>query len=108
MAVRMGMLESSVIYVWRKAVLSAMEKQVRFLLDNPQEGWRMGQAAYKTIVHEWNAQEAARRLLDFYEQFQKGKIVPPATGPFSEAEVISPKKMYSYMMEKGRKLIYEQ
>ena len=94
--------------VYQNGSYEDMEKQVRFLLDNPQEGWRMGQAAYKTIVHEWNAQEAAKRLLDFYEQFQNGKIVPPATGPFSEAEVISPKKMYSYMMEKGRKLIYEQ
>jgi glycosyltransferase involved in cell wall biosynthesis len=83
----------------------AMEKQVRYLLDHPAEGSRMGREAYHTIVSAWNPETATKRLVEFYEQFCRGQINPPQSGPFSPAPVISPGKMYADMMEKGRKLI---
>lgn len=85
--------------VYKDGSYEDMEKQVKYLLDNPLEGSRMGQAAYETIAREWNAGEAAKRLLQFYENWKQGKAEPPAEGPFSVAPVISPKKMYEHVMQ---------
>ena len=86
--------------VYKDGSYEDMEKQVKFLLDNPISASEMGLAAYKTIAKDWNAAEAAKRLLTFYEGWKQGKISLPKSGPFSEAPVISPKKMYDFMMEK--------
>ena len=88
--------------VYKDGSYEDMEKQVKFLLDNPKKGFAMGMAAYETIAKEWNAGEAAKRLLAFYEEWKQGRIVLPKEGPFSMAPVISPKKMYEYMMEESR------
>ncbi len=76
--------------IYRKDSFEDLLAQVRFLLDNPLRGEEMGKAAYETIAGEWNAREAAARLLRFYEQWRAGRITPPASGPFSVARVISP------------------
>ncbi len=76
--------------IYQKDSFEDLLAQVRFLLDNPEQGEKMGKAAYKTIAEEWNEQEAAVRLLKFYEQWREGRISPPASGPFSVAGVISP------------------
>ena len=75
---------------------------VKFLLDNPKKAEEIGLLAYETIAKEWNAAEAAKRLLTFYEEWKQGEIHLPKSGPFSEAPVIAPKKMYEYMMEGSR------
>ena len=89
--------------VYKDGSYEDMEKQVKFLLDNPVKGSEMGMKAYKTIATEWNAGEAAKRLLDFYEGWKQGKIELPKSGPFSMAPVISPKKMYNYMLDNSKK-----
>lgn len=76
--------------IYRKDSFEDLLSQVRFLLDNPMRGEEMAKAAYETIAGEWNAAEAAARLLRFYEQWRVGRITPPASGPFSVARVISP------------------
>lgn len=60
---------------------------------------KYGKAAYKTIVTEWNAEHAASELLRFYENWKQGKIEPPASGPFSAAPVIAPRKMYDVITQ---------
>lgn len=89
--------------VYKDGNYEDMEKQVKFLLDNPVKASEMGMAAYETIAKEWNAVEAATRLLDFYDGWKRGNIEFPKSGPFSVAEVISPKKMYQYMTGKCKK-----
>lgn len=89
--------------VYKDGSYEDMEKQVRFLLDNPVKGSEMGMKAYKTIATEWNAEEAAKRLLDFYEGWRRGRIELPKSGPFSTAPVIAPKKMYNYMLDSSKK-----
>lgn len=79
-----------------------MEKQITYLLDNPVKASRMGMEAYKSIATQWNATEAAGRLLKFYQGWKKGKIELPEEGPFSPAPVIAPKKMYRYMIDNNR------
>lgn len=88
--------------VYKDGSYEGMEEQVKYLLDNPVEASEMGIAAYETIASQWNAEEAARRLLVFYENWKQGKVEPATEGPFSVAPVIAPKKMYQYMMEAGR------
>lgn len=89
--------------VYKDGSYEDMEKQVKFLLDNPVKGSEMGMKAYKTIATEWNAEEAAKRLLDFYEGWRRGRIELPKSGPFSTAPVIAPKKMYNYMLDSSKK-----
>ena len=83
--------------VYKDGSYDDMEQQVKFLLDNPQKAAKIGMEAYKTIAKEWNAKEAANRLLKFYEKWKEGNIELPKEGPFSVAPVIAPKKMYDYM-----------
>ena len=83
--------------VYKDGSYDDMEQQVKFLLDNPQRAAKIGVEAYKTIAKEWNAKEAANRLLKFYEEWKEGNIELPKEGPFSVAPVIAPKKMYDYM-----------
>lgn len=85
--------------VYKDGSYEDMEKQVKFLLDNPKRAEEIALAAYETIAEEWNAAEAAKRLLTFYEEWKQGEIHLPKSGPFSEAPVIAPKKMYQYMLD---------
>ena len=85
--------------VYKDGSYEDMEKQVKFLLDNPKKAEEIGLAAYETIANEWNAEEAAKRLLTFYEEWKQGEIHLPKSGPFSGAPVIAPKKMYQYMLD---------
>lgn len=87
--------------VYRDGSYEDMEAQVRYLLDHPVEAGNMGMAAYETVSSQWNAGEAAKRLLAFYEAWKQGELEVPKEGPFSVAPVVAPKKMYEYMMEAG-------
>lgn len=55
---------------------------------------RYGKAAYETIVSEWNAENGAKQILRFYENWKQGMIDPPKSGPLSVAQVIAPWRMY--------------
>ena len=80
-----------------------MEEAVRYLLANPEERKRMGLAAYQTITEQWNAKEAAKRLLAMIEGWQRGTDVKFAEGPLSLAPVIFPRKMFQYMMKNAKR-----
>ena len=64
------------------------------LFENKEKITQYGKAAYESIVTEWNAETAAARILQFYENWQHRLMAPPASGPLSVAPVISPRKMY--------------
>ena len=90
--------------VYKDGSYENMEEQVKYLLDNPDKASKMGMAAYETIATQWNAGEAAKRLLDFYENWKQGKVEPAMEGPFSVAPVIAPKKMYQYMINECKRI----
>ena len=69
------------------------------LFENKDLITQYGRAAYQTIITEWNAENAAKQLLRFYENLKQGILDPPASGPFSVAPVISPRKMYEVIYE---------
>lgn len=71
-----------------------------WLLEHPEETERMAREAYHTISTEWNAPEAARRLLALCGGILQDHIEPPASGPLSPAERIAPQKGYAYSKKK--------
>lgn len=73
--------------------------KVRKLLEDKQEIKRLGKEAYKTIAQSWNAGHAAKELLRFCDDMQRGRIIPAEEGPLSPAPVVSPRKMYRKVLE---------
>lgn len=71
------------------------------LIRHPEEIERLGRAAYHTIMTEWNADIAAERLLPMLEGLLEGKVHFRESGILSKAEVISPRKMYRYLMSQA-------
>lgn len=76
-----------------------MEEAVRYLLAHPEERRRMGREAYRTITLQWNARHAAEELWRMIEGLREGRIEPAKEGPLSPAPVISPRKMYGWVMK---------
>ena len=64
---------------------------------------RLGTNAYRTMIKEWNPQEAAKRLLRFSEGLLKGEVNPEAAGPLSIAPVIHPGAGYRYAHNRSNK-----
>ncbi|MCR4650430.1 MAG: glycosyltransferase family 4 protein [Lachnospiraceae bacterium] len=71
--------------IYRKDRYEDMRDRVISLMEDPEYMFRLGKAAYKTIVTEWNAETAADRVIAFYEGHTNGRIDIPASGPMSEA-----------------------
>lgn len=66
---------------------------VKELLDQPDEAQRLGKNAYDTIVKEWNAEIAARRLIDLSDALINKKVFSKPSGPCSKADIIYPCNM---------------
>ena len=63
--------------------------KVKILLTHPEERAKLGESAYRTIAEEWNANIAARRLVEMIDIFLKeNKLVAYDRGPCSRAEVL--------------------
>lgn len=76
-----------------------METLVEDLFTHWEDRKQMGRAAYETIRDMWNAEHAAKELLRFVSDLQKGRIIEAEEGPLSKAPVIRPGKMYQSMMD---------
>lgn len=76
-----------------------MEALVEDLFAHWDDRKQMGWAAYETIRDMWNAEHAAKELLRFVSDLQKGRIIAAEEGPLSNAPVIRPGKMYQSMMD---------
>lgn len=76
-----------------------MRQAVAYLVSQPDQCRRMGQAAYETIKKLWNAEHAAAALGKMIEGIQKGNWEPEKEGPLSPAPVIPPHKMFGWMQE---------
>lgn len=76
-----------------------MEALMEDLFSHWDDRKQMGRAAYETIRDMWNAEHAAKELLRFVSDLQKGRIIAAEEGPLSNAPVIRPGKMYQSMMD---------
>lgn len=75
-----------------------LEETVRELMKHWEEYRFMGWAAYETIRDCWNAEHAAKELLRFSGELQKGRIAAAAEGPLSAAVPVRPGRMYSKLL----------
>lgn len=82
----------------------AFEKQTLRLIRDRNLARTLGLRAYQTIETEWNAEEAAKRLLTLCASLvHEGKAVFfPGRGPLSEAPVIRPKAAWGRRKEPNR------
>lgn len=64
--------------------------KVKYLIDNPQIAKRIAKNAYLTIINEWNAEQAASRLMVLIEKMLEGIRNPDIfdSGICSRSEVI--------------------
>lgn len=69
---------------------------VERLLADPEYCKQLGRAAYFTIRDQWNARNAADRLIAFCQKKPR-----PAEGPCSTAEVVSERKMLCRLQQKN-------
>lgn len=76
--------------IYREGSYEQFREAVVYLMEHEEERRQMGRRAYDTICSLWNAENAAAQCLRFYENWQKGRVEPPAEGPFSIAPVIWP------------------
>ena len=60
-------------------------ENVKWLIEHPVERQKMGRAAYKTITEIWNAEIAARNLLQLIDDLQHGRDTSIKCGPCSKA-----------------------
>ena len=94
-------------FVYQDGKPGMLFETVEKLLNDRQECHKIGRKAIDTIQNEWNADHAAQRLLQFcvMHEFVSGEFVDEEvakdlhtqaslqTGPGSEAEVVSERKM---------------
>lgn len=68
--------------------VDALYEIVKNLLENPEKQRKLGLSAYETITNEWNAEEAAKRLLALSNAILAGNKSPDLyeSGPCSRAE----------------------
>lgn len=60
-------------------------ENVRYLIDNPQERYRLSKNAYETMLNVWSPQNAAKRLLQLMNGLMSGDVVEFSEGPCSKA-----------------------
>lgn len=104
--------------IFQSGNLTDLAEKAEVLLKSETERKRLGDAAYETILREWNAEKAADRLVKIAgkllggageekvkkDDLSRENIVQNIesfayqAGPLSAAEVISPGRMYRYLM----------
>ncbi|MBE5851378.1 MAG: glycosyltransferase [Lachnospiraceae bacterium] len=73
-------------------------KQTEKLLMDQGLCEKLGRAAVDTILSQWNAENAANRLVDIAEKLLAGQdLIFSEKGPCSKAEIIAERKMYRYL-----------
>ena len=78
--------------IYRNGDTDQLYSHIRRLLENPEERERLGRAAYRTIIGQWNADTAAERVLALAADLkQDGKCDRYADGPCSRAKIIGNK-----------------
>lgn len=76
--------------VYHYGDIQSLYEKVRFLLSSPADQIKLGEAAYRTIAEEWNAEVAAERFLKLAEAISQGRNAAElfVDGPCSKAEII--------------------
>ena len=60
-------------------------ENVKHLIDNPQDRYRLSKNAYETMLNLWSPENASQRLIQLMEGLLKGEVVEFEDGPCSKA-----------------------
>ena len=72
--------------IFKSKDIDSLCENVRYLIDNPQERYRLSKNAYETMLNVWSPANAAKRLLQLMNGLLKGQTVEFADGPCSKAK----------------------
>ncbi len=74
-------------FSYRSGDIGSLYVRIKYLLDNESEQERLGRSAYETVVGEWNAETAAKRLITLTEAILSGEKFPDIfeSGPCGKA-----------------------
>ncbi len=75
--------------IYKSQNVDMLYEKIKYLLDNPEQQEILGEAAYNTIINEWNAEVAAERFINLAEHILSGEKYPDLykSGPCSKAEI---------------------
>ncbi len=79
--------------VFKSGSAKNLYKQIAYLLDHPEKKKLMGEAAYKSILTQWNAEEAVERLDGLVKALKAGQTSPYTVGPCSPARIVKAKNV---------------
>ena len=71
--------------IFQSGNIDSLEKQVEYLLDNPENCFKMRKEAVMTMQHIWSPVCAAKNLLTLIEDLQNGRESSVNEGPGSKA-----------------------
>jgi glycosyltransferase involved in cell wall biosynthesis len=71
--------------IFKSKDIDSLCENVIYLIDNPQERYRLSKNAYETMLNEWSPANATQRLIQLMKGLLKGEIVEFADGPCSKA-----------------------
>lgn len=84
--------------VFRSEDIEDLTRQTEKLCQSYALREKLGRAAVETIASQWNAENAANRLVDIAEKLLAGQgLIFNENGPCSKAEIIAERKMYRYL-----------
>lgn len=63
-------------FIYKDGDIDDLVNKVKYLLDNPDVAKKCGAEAYKTLLDEWNAENAADRLIALAKELLKGNKKP--------------------------------
>ena len=77
-------------YMYKDGDVDDLYEKVKMLLDNAEERKRIAKNAYKTMAEEWNAENAAEKLVALCEKMlsDEYKPFPYENGVCSRAEIL--------------------
>lgn len=80
--------------IYKNGDVNHLFENIKYLLENEQECYRLGINAYNTISETWNAKIAATRFIKLCDSLLNGEKVSFEEGPCSVADIISQKYNY--------------
>lgn len=75
--------------IYKNGDMNHLFDSVKGLLEEPNECIRFGKKAYCTLKERWNAEKAARRIIELSNSLLKDEKLRFKDGPCSKAEIIS-------------------
>lgn len=71
--------------IYKSGSITSLYDNVKYLIDNPLERYRMSKNAYATMQNEWSPQNATKRLLRLMSGLLNEEVVEFSEGPCSKA-----------------------